>query len=133
MSLTTDPVTDMLTRIRNAVAVRHGTVTMPSSNAKVSLAGIMKREGFIEDFEVVSKKPQNDILLRLKYRGKNEPIISGLKRVSKPGLRKYVGSNGIKPILGGIGVSIISTSQGVMTGEEAKKKGIGGEYLCYLW
>ena len=106
---------------------------MPSSNAKVSLADILKRECFIEDFEVVSKKPQNDILLRLKYRGKNESAISGLKRVSKPGLRKYVGSNNIKPILGGIGVSIISTSQGVMTGEEAKRKGIGGEYLCYLW
>jgi len=88
MSLTTDPIADMLTRIRNAVAVRHETVSMPSSNAKVSLADILKREGFIEDFEVVSKKPQNDILLRLKYRGKNESVISGLKRVSKPGLRK---------------------------------------------
>ena len=133
MSLTTDPIADMLTRIRNAVAVRHETVSMPSSNAKVSLADILKREGFIEDFEVVSKKPQNDILLRLKYRGKNESVISGLKRVSKPRLRKYVGSSNIKPILGGIGVSIISTSQGVMTGQEAKRKGIGGEYLCYLW
>jgi|TARA_B110000263_G_C15281786_1_gene498690 small subunit ribosomal protein S8 len=129
----TDPIADMLTRIRNAIAVRHGTVTMPSSKPHVSIADILKKEGFIEDFEVIHKKTQNDIVLRLRYRGKNESIISGLKRVSKPGLRKYVSSKDIKPILGGIGISVISTSQGVMTGQEARRKGIGGEYLCYLW
>jgi len=129
----TDPLADMLTRIRNAVAVHHDTVSMPSSNPKVSLANILKNEGFIEDFEVVDNHPQNKMILHLKYRGKKESVITGLKRVSKPGLRRYVGSKEIKPIYGGIGISIISTSQGVMTGSEARKKGIGGEYICYLW
>lgn len=129
----TDPLADMLTRIRNAVAVHHETVSMPSSNPKVSLANILKSEGFIEDFEVVNNHPQNNMILHLKYRGKKESVITGLKRVSKPGLRRYVSSKNIKPIYGGIGISIISTSQGVMTGSEARKKGIGGEYICYLW
>ena len=129
----TDPIADMLTRIRNAVAVRHDAVLVPGSNSKVALARIMKDEGFIEDFEILRSGPQRTLRVRLKYRDKKEPAISGLKRVSKPGLRVYVGSKKIPRIYGGMGVAIISTSQGVMPGSEARRRGIGGEYICYLW
>ena len=128
-----DPIADMLTRIRNAVAVRHDTVLVPGSNPKVALARIMKDEGFIEDFEILRSGPQRTLRVRLRYRDKKEPVISGLKRVSKPGLRRYVGNKEIPQIYGGMGVAIISTSQGVMTGLEARRRGIGGEYICYLW
>ena len=129
----TDPIADMLTRIRNAVAVRHGVVSIPGSNPKVALAQIMKDEGFIADYEILRDGIQRTLKLHLKYRGRNEPSIAGLKRVSKPGLRKYVSAGDIPLILGGMGVTIISTSQGVMTGPEARRRGIGGEFLCYLW
>ena len=129
----TDPIADMLTRIRNAVAVRHNTVMVPGSNPKVALVRIMKDEGFIEDFEILRSGPERTLRLRLKYHDRNEPVISGLKRVSKPGLRRYVGAKEIPQIYGGMGVTIISTSQGVMTGSEARKRNIGGEFLCYLW
>jgi small subunit ribosomal protein S8 len=130
----TDPIADMLTRIRNAVAVRHDSVLVPGSNPKVALARIMKDEGFIEDFEILRSGVQRTLRVRLKYRdNKKEPAVSGLKRVSKPGLRVYVESKKIPRIYGGIGVAIISTSQGVMTGSEARRRGIGGEYICYLW
>ncbi len=129
----TDPIADMLTRIRNAVAVRHDAVVMPGSNAKVALARIMKDEGFIDDFEVLRSGVRRTLRIRLKYRGREEPAISGLKRVSKPGLRIYIGKKEIPRIYGGLGVAIISTSQGVMTGSDAWRRGIGGEYLCYLW
>jgi small subunit ribosomal protein S8 len=128
-----DPIADMLTRIRNAVAVRHDAVLVPGSNPKVALARIMKDEGFIEGFEVLRSGPQRTLRVRLKYRDKKEPAITGLKRVSKPGLRVYVGNKEIPRLYGGMGVAIISTSQGVMTGSEARRRGIGGEYLCYLW
>ncbi len=128
-----DPIADMLTRIRNAVAVRHDAVLVPGSNPKLALARIMKDEGFIEDFEILRSGPQRTLRVRLKYGDRKEPAISGLKRVSKPGLRVYVGSKKIPRLYGGIGVAIISTSQGVMTGSEARRRGIGGEYLCYLW
>jgi len=129
----TDPIADMLTRIRNAVAVRHSSVIVPGSNPKVALARIMKDEGFIEDFEILRDGFERTLRLRLKYYDKNEPVISGLKRVSKPGLRRYVSAKKIPQIYGGMGVTIISTSQGVMTGSEARKRSIGGEFLCYLW
>ena len=129
----TDPIADMLTRIRNAVAVRHGVVSIPGSNPKVALAQIMKDEGFIADYEILRDGIQRTLRLQLKYRGRNEPAIAGLKRVSKPGLRKYVSAGDIPLIFGGMGVTIISTSQGVMTGREARRRGIGGEFLCYLW
>lgn len=129
----TDPIADMLTRIRNAVAVRHGLVLVPGSNTKVALARILKDEGFIEDFEILRSGPRRNLRIRLKYRGRKEPAITGLKRVSKPGLRVYVGKNEIPRIYGGMGVAVVSTSQGVMTGREAWQKGIGGEFLCYLW
>ena len=129
----TDPIADMLTRIRNAVAVRHDVVLMPGSNAKVALARIMKEEGFIDDFEILRNGVRRALRLRLKYRDKKEPAVAGLKRVSKPGLRVYVGKHQIPRLYGGLGVAIISTSQGVMTGSQAWRKGIGGEFLCYLW
>ena len=129
----TDPIADMLTRIRNAVAVRHDTVSAPGSNPKLTLARIMKSEGFIDDFEILRSGAQRTLRIRLKYRDKKESAISGLKRVSKPGLRRYVGSKEIPHIYGGMGVAIISTSQGVMTGSEARRRGIGGEFICYLW
>ena len=129
-----DPIADMLTRIRNAIMVGHQIVSVPSSTVKLEIARILREEGFITGFDVHDEDEERSTVdIKLHYWQKNDSAITGLKRVSKPGLRKYVGSNNIKPILGGIGVSIISTSQGVMTGEEAKRKGIGGEYLCYLW
>lgn len=129
----TDPIADMLTRIRNATLVRRDTVLVPGSNPKVALARIMKEEGFIDDFEILRSGVQRTLRLRLKYRDKKAPVISGLKRVSKPGLRRYVGAQQIPRIYGGMGVAIISTSQGVMTGSEARRRGIGGEFICYLW
>ena len=131
--MNTDPIADMLTRIRNAVAVHHEAVLMPASNTKVALARIMKEEGFIDDFEILRSGPWRSLRLRLKYRDKKEPAISGLKRVSKPGLRVYVGNKKIPRVYGGMGVAVVSTSQGVMTGSEARRHGIGGELLCYLW
>ena len=128
-----DPIADMLTRIRNAVAVRHGLVLVPGSNTKVALARILKDEGFIEDFEILRSGPRRNLRIRLKYRDRKEPAIVGLKRVSKPGLRVYVGKSEIPRIYGGMGVAVVSTSQGVMTGRKAWQKGIGGEFLCYLW
>jgi len=129
----TDPIADMLTRIRNAVAVRHDSVLVPGSNPKVALARIMKDEGFIEDFEILRSGPQRTLRVRLRYFDKKAPAISGLKRVSKPGLRVYVSSKKIPRIYGGMGIAIVSTSKGVMTGSEARKMGVGGELLCYLW
>ena len=124
----------MLTRIRNAVVVRHDTVQVPVSNMKASLAKILKDEGFIRTYDIVrSGGPQPNIRIFLHYRSKEEPAITGLKRVSKPGLRVYVKKNEIPRYYGGLSVAIMSTSQGVMTGREAWRKGLGGELLCYVW
>ena len=130
----TDAIADMLTRIRNAIVVRHDNVTLPASNMKISLARIFKEEGFIRDFEVNrGTGPQPNIRIFLHYRSKDEPAIAGLKRVSKPGLRVYVKKNEIPRYYGGLGVSVMSTSEGLMTGKQAWRKGLGGELLCYLW
>ncbi len=130
----TDPIADMLTRIRNAIMVRHDSVAIPSSNMKQSIARILKDEGFIEDFEVEEDdSPQGEIKVYLHYRDKDEPAISGLKRVSRPGLRVYVQKGEIPRYYGGLGVSILSTSSGVMTGKQAWRDGVGGELLCYVW
>ena len=130
----TDAIADMLTRIRNAVTVRHDTVQVPASNMKVSLAKILKDEGFIRTYDIVrSGGPQPNIRIFLHYRSKEEPAITGLKRVSKPGLRVYVKKNEIPRYYGGLGVAIMSTSRGVMTGRDAWRKGLGGELLCYVW
>ncbi|MBN2238556.1 MAG: 30S ribosomal protein S8 [Dehalococcoidales bacterium] len=128
----TDPVADMLTRIRNAVMVRHDSVLVPSSKIKVAIARILKDEGFINDYEMVKEKTSQTIKIQLKYDDKNEPMIAGLERVSKPGLRVYVGSNEIPRVAGGLGIAIVSTSKGVMTGQEAWRRKIGGELLCYV-
>ena len=130
----TDPIGDMLTRIRNALIVGHDSVMIPSSNMKVSLATILKNEGFVEDFEVSEgSTPQGVIKVSLHYGENDEPGINGLKRVSRPGLRMYVRKGEIPRYYGGLGVAILSTSQGVMTGKQAWQDGIGGELLCYVW
>ena len=129
----TDPIADMLTRIRNALMVKHQSVLVPVSKEKVSIAKILKDEGFIRDFETIDNGPQGNIRIALKYDTQKKPMLSGLKRVSKPGLRIYIGKNEIPRIYGGMGVTLISTSQGVMTGKDAWSRGIGGEFLCYIW
>ena len=128
-----DPIADMLTRIRNAIMAHHDFVLIPSSKMKLSIAKILKEESFIKDYEVVKGKPHRDIKCHLKYDDKNQPIISGLERVSKPGLRIYVQGKEIPRVRGGLGVALVSTSKGVMTGNQAWRQGIGGELLCYVW
>lgn len=129
----TDPIADMLTRIRNAIMARHDSVMMPASRMKLYIAKIMRQERFIADYEVLGNQPHRQIKIMLRYDETNQPIISGLKRVSKPGLRVYSQRNEIPRIYGGQGIAILSTSQGVMTGNKAWRQGIGGEMLCYIW
>ena len=129
----TDPIADMLTRIRNAIMARHDFALVPSSKMKLAITRILKKEGFIVDYEVLKGKPHRVIKLHLKYDDNNQSIISGLERASKPGLRLYVGRDEISRVYGGLGIAIISTSSGVMTGQQAWRKGIGGELLCYVW
>jgi small subunit ribosomal protein S8 len=130
----TDPIADMLTRVRNAISAHHDTVGMPTSNTKVALAKILKEEGFIEDYTVAKGSgPQGELKVALHYRGEGDPAISGIKRVSKPGLRVYVGKGEIPRFYGGLGVAILSTSKGVMTGKQARTEGVGGEVLCHVW
>ena len=128
-----DPVSDMLTRIRNGQLVRHPVIELPSSKTNVAVAGVLLKEGYLQDFEVVKHRPQDRLRLRLKYVDGRKPIISGLKRVSKPGLRIHVNRKEVPRFYGGIGISIVSTSQGIMTGQEAWRKGLGGELMCYVW
>ena len=130
----TDPISDMLTRIRNAIMAGHDSVPVPMSKMKESLAEILKNEGFIEGYSVHRRgTPQANIRIYLHYREREEPAISGLKRVSKPGLRIYVNKGEIPRPYGGLGVAILSTSKGVMTGRQAWRENIGGELLCYVW
>lgn len=128
----TDPIADMLTRIRNAVMVGHDSVLIPSSRLKLAIAKILKQEGFIEDYEHVKSQPHNMIKVTLKYVDK-QPALLGLERVSKPGLRVYTNRREIPRVHGGLGIAILSTSQGVVTGQEAWKRALGGEVLCYVW
>ena len=127
----TDPIADMLTRIRNAGRALLPAVEMPHSRMKESLAQILKQEGYVEAV-MVEGKPLKKLKIQLKYQGKKN-VIEGLRRISKPGLRHYVGATEIPRVLGGLGVSVISTPEGVMTGTQAKKKNLGGELLCYVW
>ncbi len=129
----TDPIADMLTRIRNAVQVRHESVTLPASKTKESLLRIMTAEGFVTGFERISQHPQDMLKIELRYYENREPVITGLKRVSKPGLRVYVGHNEIPRYYGGLGVAFISTSQGILTGRDTWVRGLGGELLLYVW
>ena len=131
---TTDPIADMLTRIRNANMIGADYALVPSSKIKIAIAKLLKDEGFIRDYEVIKgDTPQRVIKTYLKYTENKEPVLKGLKRVSKPGLRVYAGKGEIPRVFGGLGVAVISTPQGIMTGKQAWKKGIGGEVLCYAW
>ncbi|KAB8142164.1 30S ribosomal protein S8 [Chloroflexia bacterium SDU3-3] len=128
-----DPIGDMLTRIRNAGMVRHQTVAMPSSKMKVAIAEILKREGFIRDFTVQAGKPSDTLVLTLKYTNDRRPVITGLRRVSRPGLRIYTGRDEIPQVRNGLGISILSTPKGVLAGYQAYQEHVGGEVLCYVW
>ncbi len=128
-----DPLADMLTRIRNAGMVRFTTVDIPLSNLKVSVAKVLKEEGYIIDYHILQEGVQGTLRIELKYGPNNENVLSGLRRVSKPGLRKYVKSDKIPKVMSGLGVSILSTSKGVITDREARKLQVGGEILCEAW
>ncbi|EGQ24676.1 30S ribosomal protein S8 [Mammaliicoccus sciuri] len=128
-----DPIADMLTRIRNANMVRHEKLEVPASNVKKEIAEILKREGFVRDVEYVEDNKQGIIRIFLKYGQDNERVINGLKRISKPGLRVYAKSNEVPKVLNGLGVALVSTSNGVVTDKEARAKQIGGEVVAYVW
>ena len=129
----TDPIADYLTRIRNANMVRHESLEVPASRIKKDISEILKREGFIRDYEVIEDDKQGIIRVFQKYGKNNERVISGLKRISKPGLRNYVKANEVPKVLNGLGIAIISTSNGVVTDKEAREKAAGGEVLAYVW
>ena len=129
----TDPIADMLSRVRNANNAHHDIVSMPSSKLKANIAEILKQEGYIESYNVEDAKVGKTLTLELKYTGNRVPSIAGLRRVSKPGLRVYAKSTNLPQVLGGLGVAIISTSQGLLTDRQATEKGVGGEVLAYVW
>ena len=130
----TDPIADMLTRIRNALTAKHDTVTVPASKVKVAIADILVREGYVKSYEIVENPVQNDILITLKYSPvKGQKVVTALKRVSKPGLRVYAGADDIPKVLNGRGVASRSTSKGILTDKEAKAQNVGGEVLAYVW
>lgn len=133
MSVITDPIADMLTRIRNANTANHPVVDVPASRAKQAIAQILKDEGFIEGYERRAEGPQGTIRIQLKYGPEREKVITGLRRISRPGLRVYTRKTEIPRVLGGLGLVIISTPQGIMSGKLARKRGVGGEVLAYVW
>ena len=128
-----DPIADMLTRVRNAIMVRHDSVLIPTSRMKLAISKILKEEGFVSDYEVVRGKPQRVIKIYLKYQDRNQSVLNGLERVSKPGLRIYVQKGEVPRVYGGLGIAVLSTPKGVMTGQQAWRQGTGGELLCYVW
>ena len=129
----TDPIADMLTRIRNANTAGHDTVEIPASKMKKAIAQILKDEGFINDFEVIEDGKQGIIKVTMKYAANKEKVISGIKKISKPGLKVYAKAEDVPRVLGGLGIAILSTSKGVISDKEARKLGIGGEVICYVW
>lgn len=129
----TDPIADMLTRVRNASAVKHETVDVPASNMKKDIANILLNEGFIKGFDVIEDGKQGILRLQLKYGQSKERVITGIKRISKPGLRVYAKRDEIPRVLGGLGIAIISTSKGITTDKVARKEGVGGEVIAYIW
>lgn len=130
----TDPIADMLTRVRNALTAKHETVEVPASKIKVAIADILVKEGYIKGYEIVEGDVQNTILITLKYApNKNQKVVTGLKRVSTPGLRVYAGVDNLPKVLGGMGIAILSTSKGILTDKEARAQHIGGEVLAYIW
>ena len=131
--MTTDPVAYMLTRIRNASRAKHPRVDLPSSRLKVEIARILKDEGYLSNFKVVEEKGKKTLRVFLRYTQDRRCVITDLQRVSRPGSRRYVGKFGIRPVVGGMGISILSTPRGLMTGKSARKEGVGGELLCEVW
>ena len=129
----TDPIADMLTRIRNGAHAKHPTVDVPSSNVKKGISDILLREGYIKNVELIEDNKQNVLRITLKYSDEGEKVISGIKRISKPGLRVYAKAGDVPKVLGGLGTAIISTSKGLLTDKECRKEGIGGEVVCYVW
>jgi small subunit ribosomal protein S8 len=129
----TDPIADMLTRVRNAITARHESVLIPASRMKGDIARILKDEGFIRDYELIQDTTQGTLKIWLNYTGKREPVLSGLRRISKPGLRVYAKSKEMPRVLNGLGIAIVSTPRGIMTGQQARRNNIGGEVLCYVW
>ncbi len=129
----TDPIADMLTRIRNASRVNHDTVDIPASKLKVAMARILKSEGYVRDFNYIADSRQGVVRIYLKYGSNREKVITGIKRISRPGLRVYANKNEVPRVLGGLGVAILSTSRGLMTDRQARQEGIGGEVVCYVW
>jgi small subunit ribosomal protein S8 len=128
----TDPIADMLTRIRNAVTAKHEHVTIPASKMKIAIANVLRDEGFIRGYEVQDQDQRKLMRVELNYTGKKEPVLNGLQRVSKPGLRVYVQKREIPRVYGGLGIAILSTPQGVMSGQDAWRRSIGGEVICYV-
>ena len=131
--MTSDPIADMLTRVRNAIQARHPKVDVPASKLKTEIARILKEEGFITNYKVAEEGAKKTIKIYLKYAGNNTPVISAIERVSRPGCRVYVGQTKIPRVLGGMGINILTTPRGVMTGRQARKEGVGGELLCQIW
>ena len=129
----TDVIADMLTRIRNALMAKHETVEIPASKMKKAIAEILKAEGFIADYEVIEDNKQGTIKVTMKYGAHKERVISGIKKISKPGLKVYAKADEVPRVLGGLGIAIISTSHGVVSDKEARKLGVGGEVICYVW
>jgi small subunit ribosomal protein S8 len=129
----TDPIADLLTRIRNGALAKHPRVEMPSSKMKVEIARILKEEGYLANYKVVEEKGKKTLRVFLRYTPDRRSVITDLRRVSKPGSRRYVGKFGIKPVVGGMGIAIVSTPRGLMTGQTARKEGVGGELLCEVW
>jgi len=131
--VTSDPIADMLTRVRNAMAARHPKVDVPASKLKTEIARILKEEGYIANFKVAEEGARKVIKIYLKYSPDNSPVVTGIERVSRPGNRTYVGKTGIPRVQGGLGISILTTPRGVMTGRTAHREGVGGEVLCRVW
>jgi small subunit ribosomal protein S8 len=131
--MTTDPIADLLTRIRNASRAKHPRVDLPSSKLKVEIARLLKDEGYLANFKVVEEKGKKTLRVFLRYTPDRRSVITDLKRISRPGSRRYIGKTGIRPVVGGLGISILSTPRGLMTGQNARKEGIGGELLCEVW
>ncbi|MGI5851822.1 MAG: 30S ribosomal protein S8 [Caldicoprobacterales bacterium] len=129
----TDPIADMLTRIRNALVVKHASINVPASNIKMAIADILKEEGFIKGYTRVEDGIQGVLKIDLKYGQNGENVITGLKRISKPGLRVYAKKDQVPKVLGGLGIAILSTSKGVITDKKAREEGVGGEVLCFIW
>jgi small subunit ribosomal protein S8 len=133
MAVVTDPIADLLTRIRNANTANHETVDVPASRMKRAILAILKEEGFINDYQIVPEGPQRTLRIALKYGPEKEKVITGLRRISRPGLRVYAAKTEIPRVLGGLGIVIMSTSKGILSGKQAKRAGVGGEVLAYVW